>query len=642
MAKESKRRIVAEFAATNKAKGAIAGFTRDLTGAVSSVRRLAGATLALAGIGGIGYLIKQQMAAIDATAKLSDRLDVSTQSLIALQHAAKIAGVEKETLNKSLEILTRRLGEVNMGVGQAKYALDSLGLSADELAGKSTDEAIGLIADQLNKLPNAAQKAAAANYLFGRSGQQLLNLFEEGSAGIDKYRAEVERLGLAYDRVDAAKVEAANDAMERLGAVMRGAVQAAVIELSPYVEALADHLTDAAISGAGLGVTLIDSFEKAALAAVRLGEEIEYVAGMAKRVSLAHTRAITMNTLVSRYEVQAKLADKELKKSQSAWTEKGRQAHFQRMQEALRKAEYLQTQIEDEKASYQFADPRGSNESRIRESFDKYRASVASRQSEIEAEVIEKRNARRAGASLSPAERPGIGPSDAKADPTASYFAELDREMDMMRTPSMDSINVRRQRAIKMSQMENVIEREKIANGEQLLAQYEERLRKLQRMQELEVMARGVGDAFGDAMQQFITRAKSAEEAIKDLVAEIAQLVLRQAVIQPVANAISSGIMSAAMMHDGGTVGRDGTPVLADASLFTHAPSFKSGRRLGSDEFAAILHKDEEVIPKNEQSKQGTNIGLFFDPQLFQDFVESEQGTKVMLRWTRRNRAALG
>jgi hypothetical protein len=270
-----KRRIVAEFSARNKAKGTMAAFRRDLTSTSRTIRRMATATLALAGIGGIGYMIKQQMSAIDSTAKLSDRLGMGTEALVSMQHAAKISGVETATLNKSLEIFSRRLGEVDMGVGQAKYSLDQLGLNYQDLINKSPDEAIGIVADQINRLETQAQKAAAANYLFGRSGQQLLNLFEQGSAGIAEYRREAERLGLTFSRIDAAKVEAANDALTRSRAVMTGLFRTATIELAPYIEAAATAFNDWATSGEGVAAKMVDAFEAVTLSVVTAARETE-------------------------------------------------------------------------------------------------------------------------------------------------------------------------------------------------------------------------------------------------------------------------------------------------------------------------------------------------------------------------------
>ena len=247
MAENLVLRLIARTSAFERGMGKATKRTRMMNAAVGglgrTMRRMAGAALAAAGIGGIGYLVKQQMAAIDANAKLSDRIGITTENLVGLQHGAQIMGVETATLNKSLEIFTKRLGEVTMGTGEADRALEALGLSADELINKSPDQAIGIIADQIERLETQAEKAAAANFLFGRSGQQLLNLFAEGSQGIAKYRMEVEELGLAYSRTDAAKVEEANDAITRMQGAVTGMATELAVTLGPAIESLTNTIT---------------------------------------------------------------------------------------------------------------------------------------------------------------------------------------------------------------------------------------------------------------------------------------------------------------------------------------------------------------------------------------------------------------
>ena len=113
---------------------------------------------------GITRLITAQMQAIDSTAKLTDTLSMTTESLVALQHAAQIAGVETKMFNKSIETMLRRLGEVRLGVGEAQYALDMLGLSADDLVAKSPAKTLELIAQRLQTLPHRADQAVGLLY----------------------------------------------------------------------------------------------------------------------------------------------------------------------------------------------------------------------------------------------------------------------------------------------------------------------------------------------------------------------------------------------------------------------------------------------------------------------------------------------
>ena len=100
------RRIVLELLAKNKAAGELAAYNRSIDTVYRGAKRLAGGLLAAAGVGGLGYVIKQQMEAIDSTAKLSDRLGISTENLVSLQHAAKLAGVEHVGLGSDFDGIT--------------------------------------------------------------------------------------------------------------------------------------------------------------------------------------------------------------------------------------------------------------------------------------------------------------------------------------------------------------------------------------------------------------------------------------------------------------------------------------------------------------------------------------------------------
>jgi len=280
----------------------------DIRSATGLMKRMAGGALAVGGIGGLAYMLKRTKDNIDATAKLSDRLGMTTEKLIGLQHAAKINGVEQSGLNKSMEVFSKRLGEVDMGVGQARYALDKLGLSADALAEKAPDEAIAIVADQIKNLETQSEKAAAANYLFGRSGTQLLNLFEQGSAGLAHYQAEVERLGVTYSRVDAANVEAANDALARMKDKMQGVVNKITIEMAPHIESLADLMTDTMDGGVDMGGAVTSAFASMSIGAMKFGKALLDV-----QIAIESVRSAGENKL-TKMMTQAEIRSQALKR----------------------------------------------------------------------------------------------------------------------------------------------------------------------------------------------------------------------------------------------------------------------------------------------------------------------------------------
>lgn len=224
---------------------------------------------------GLAYLIKKEMDVIDVTGKLARRIGVTTERLVGLQHAAQISGVSSEILNKAMETFVRRLGEVRMGVGQAKYALDAMGISADELVKKSPVDAFYLIADRINKIETNADRAASAYYLMGRQGMTMLNMMQLGSKGLIKLQREAERLGLTFTMKQALRVEAANDALTRMKGVLTGLIRTLAIEFSPLVAELADKFTNWATAGEGGANRIRTSLGSLSLALFDIGDTLD-------------------------------------------------------------------------------------------------------------------------------------------------------------------------------------------------------------------------------------------------------------------------------------------------------------------------------------------------------------------------------
>lgn len=242
------------------AKRSIGDLKNSIPGLNFAFSKMGALTASIAG-GGLALLVKRKMEAIDATAKLADRIGTTTEALVGLQHAAELSGPGAEALNKGLEMMTRRIGEAAQGLGEGKHALEALGLSVSDLLGKDPAEAFKEIAERVSHLGSQQEKAAISAQLFGRAGVELVNVLEEGRGGLEKMQAEAERLGKTFTRIDAAKVEAANDAMTRAGTVLEGLTTQVAIELSPFVEALANKFTELGTSAGGMRNKVIDAVE---------------------------------------------------------------------------------------------------------------------------------------------------------------------------------------------------------------------------------------------------------------------------------------------------------------------------------------------------------------------------------------------
>ena len=253
----------------SKAKDAVDKFV----GAVPGLNLLFSKTSAIVGAlagGTFVALARSQAQAIDSTAKLADRIGTTTEALVGLQHAGDLAGGGAESINDALSKLSKGLGAAADDSGAAKAGLEKLGLTLEDLLGKDPAEQFRVIADGVSRLGTQEEKAAAATDLFGRAGADLVNVLELGRAGLDAMQQDAEKLGITFSRVDAAKVEAANDALTRVGAVLKGVLQKAVIELAPYVEAVANKFTTWATEGEGIGSKVVGWIEWIVVAVQKL------------------------------------------------------------------------------------------------------------------------------------------------------------------------------------------------------------------------------------------------------------------------------------------------------------------------------------------------------------------------------------
>lgn len=224
----------------------------SFTAAATKFGLAAGAAVA----GGLALMVRSASKSIDAISKLSDLLNVSTESIVGLQLAARLTGVAVKTMDASLAKMVKRIGAVTRGTGAAKNALKQLGLSANDLAAMKADVAFGVIADSINGLGTQAEKASVAFDIFGKAGIDLLNTLKLGSEGLRLVRADAIRMGLAFSRAEGAGVEAMNDALDRLKLTLGALSIDFTVKVAPAITSVANTLTELIITMRASGVTV--------------------------------------------------------------------------------------------------------------------------------------------------------------------------------------------------------------------------------------------------------------------------------------------------------------------------------------------------------------------------------------------------
>ena len=161
-------------------------------------------------------------------------------------------GVEVDGLSTALQKMLVNVSESASDPKNDIFA--SLGLSAKKLKGLSPETQFTLIASKLSKVTNAADRAAIAVSIFGKSGPALIPMLSD----LEGLVSEAERLKLAFSDMDIAKVEAAGDEWAKVKEEIQASWQALAIEMAPAIGVLSRYMVQLILDARNFGSTFLD------------------------------------------------------------------------------------------------------------------------------------------------------------------------------------------------------------------------------------------------------------------------------------------------------------------------------------------------------------------------------------------------
>jgi len=239
---------------SNQATASMKTQTATVNTLGSSFRRMAGFAVGIFGVHQALNAVSNSLEEMDQTAKKARQLGLLTEDLIALRFAAaEMSGVASTTVDTALQRMTRRIAEAAAGSGEAKKAIEELGLSAVELNEMGPAMAFRAIADAMQGVKSQSDRVRLAFKLFDSEGAILVNTLEGGSAALEQMEQRAKSLGLVFDEETAAGVEKANDALFELKASFSGLVREFTVAIVPAIELVADSFTQLAAAIRNLG-----------------------------------------------------------------------------------------------------------------------------------------------------------------------------------------------------------------------------------------------------------------------------------------------------------------------------------------------------------------------------------------------------
>jgi len=162
-------------------------------------------------------LAKKGANTADELNKTAKSIGMNVEALQEWNHVATMAGVETGSLEKAFSKVNDILADVALGdVKSFAGVFHALGISMDEIEGKSTEEAFEIIREALNQVEDQSLRTALANNLFGdKLGSDLIPILSMEADEISNLREEARMLGIiTEEQID--QVGGYKDSLDRL------------------------------------------------------------------------------------------------------------------------------------------------------------------------------------------------------------------------------------------------------------------------------------------------------------------------------------------------------------------------------------------------------------------------------------------
>ena len=258
--------------------------TSVFKGVAFRITGIAGAVVGVTSLATAMVKLNSQFNRVDEIAKTADKIGTTVGEMQALALAAKLAGSDLGSVERSMIRFSQTLGKAISGDATSVKALENIGLSIESFEGLGATESFGLVSDAINKLGSQAEQTAATMEIFGRGGTEIFNLIKGGSEAINAATEDIQSFGGELSRIDAAKVEMANDAWTRMQALIDGLFQRLAVSVAPAFTALIETIFELTRSTSGFGDMGVFVLESITAGVEIVSRSFSFMAGIVRSV----------------------------------------------------------------------------------------------------------------------------------------------------------------------------------------------------------------------------------------------------------------------------------------------------------------------------------------------------------------------
>lgn len=211
---------------------------KEAFGLADGFKQLAAAAVAAFSVKMAVDWVTNTAAMTEEITNLSQRLGIAATDLSAWQVVAGNAGISAGSVTTAVQAMSKQLEAARGGAEEQSEAFRILGV--DILTVKDNSELMIQIADAFSTMPDGPEKTAIAMKVLGRSGAELIPLFNKGGDAIVEAMEAAQESGVALSESFIENGLMVDDAIDGIGNAVTALTNNLFEELAP---ALADIAT---------------------------------------------------------------------------------------------------------------------------------------------------------------------------------------------------------------------------------------------------------------------------------------------------------------------------------------------------------------------------------------------------------------
>ena len=178
----------------------------------------------------------------DEVDKMSQKLGMSAEAYQKWDYVLGQAGTDITSMTTGMKTLTNKIDDAKNGSEKAQGMFSKLGISMSDLQTMSREDIFAATIKGFQGMSDSTERAALANDLFGKSGQNLTPLFNESAESTEALMQAAEDLGFVMSNKAVKASADYKDSLQTLSKTFSGVKNNIVAELLPGLTSITDGL----------------------------------------------------------------------------------------------------------------------------------------------------------------------------------------------------------------------------------------------------------------------------------------------------------------------------------------------------------------------------------------------------------------